>query len=356
MGKKAINERLKKEWDYEKNNGEKPEDYTAGSNKFVYWKCSKCGYSWIDSINHRTQGRGCPACSGKAVFKGVNDLATLYPEIVKEWDYALNGEKKPDMYTAGSDETVYWYCSTCKKSWSAKIYSRTSGRRCPVCFGQKVVKGYNDLATLHPKLVEEWDFDLNVEITPDEVREHSNIKVYWRCKKCNHSWKARICDRVGGRNCPACAGKAVNKGYNDLATVDPNLAAEWDYDENGNLTPDMFTVSSNVIVCWKCKEHQHKWKASINSRHNGNGCPVCVNQEVLEGFNDLKTLKPEIAKYWDYEKNVDLRPEQVTPYSTKKAYFLCENNHSTLMRIQDKTNGCGCYKCMNMSKGKKRLI
>ena len=54
-----------KEWDYERNMQEQPEDYLAKSSKKVWWICSKCNCSWQTRISHRTDGHNCPRCSKK---------------------------------------------------------------------------------------------------------------------------------------------------------------------------------------------------------------------------------------------------------------------------------------------------
>ena len=38
------------------------------------------------------------------------------------------------------------------------------------------------------------------------------------------------------------------KGVNDLYTVNPDLAKDWDYEKNGGLTPDTVTVNNNRKV------------------------------------------------------------------------------------------------------------
>lgn len=37
----------------------------------------------------------------------------------------------------------------------------------------------------------------------------------------------------------------------------------------------------------------------------------------LQGFNDLATVNPAIAKEWDYEKNDELSPEKLLPEAVK---------------------------------------
>ena len=74
-------------------------------------------------------------------------------------------------------------------------------------FRSKVLKGYNDLATLNPTLIEEWNYNKNIDILPTEVSAHSGRKVWWKCSKCNHEWQATIDKRSNGRGCPKCKNK-----------------------------------------------------------------------------------------------------------------------------------------------------
>ena len=74
---------LVSEW--AKENEIRPESISYGSNKKVIWNGS-CGHTWTASIKNRGNNHGCPYCSGNKVLKGVNDLATLYPHLVEEWD------------------------------------------------------------------------------------------------------------------------------------------------------------------------------------------------------------------------------------------------------------------------------
>ena len=57
---------LAKEWNYQKNTPLKPEYFTYGSGKKVWWKCSKNEeHEWESSILNRSYGNGCPFCSGR---------------------------------------------------------------------------------------------------------------------------------------------------------------------------------------------------------------------------------------------------------------------------------------------------
>lgn len=53
------NEKLKKEWNQEKNKNLDINKITLGSNKKAWWKCSK-GHDWQTAIVHRKNVARCP--------------------------------------------------------------------------------------------------------------------------------------------------------------------------------------------------------------------------------------------------------------------------------------------------------
>ncbi len=77
---------------------------------------------------------------------------------------------------------------------------------------------------------------------------------------------------------------------NSLASVHPELIPEWS-ERNLPLTPDKITFGSNKKVWWKgaCG---HEWETSVKARSKGEKCPICSGARVIEGINDLATLKP----------------------------------------------------------------
>ena len=165
----------------------------------------------------------------------------------------------------------------CQKGheWLVGINRRTigNGRGCPYCAGLKPVKGVNDLATTDPDIAKQWHPTLNGDITPHDVSRGS-IKKYWWLGGCGHIWDASVSSRVKGSGCPYCKGRKPIKGVNDLATVNPVLAKEWDKERNGGLTPDMFLPYSRTKVWWLCS-CGNSWETAIKNRSEGSGCPEC---------------------------------------------------------------------------------
>ncbi len=249
----------------------KPTMVSAGSHKKVLW-VDKYGHEWTASVKSRVQGSGCPYCSHNLVLAGFNDLASRFPEIAAEWS-ERNLPLTPDKVTAFKNTRVWWKCSL-GHEWYTLISTRSGGSQCPYCSGIKLLKGFNDLATKHPLLADEWS-DRNFPLTPEMVNEKSTKNVWWKCRTCGYEWKSVIKSRTKGSICPVCADRAVLEGHNDLATTDPELLDEWDYEKNGELLPTAISRNSMRIIWWKCASG-HSWRAKITDRTlEGKGCYLC---------------------------------------------------------------------------------
>ena len=466
----TVNPKLAKEWNYEKNDGLTPMDVKPNSDKKVWWKCNR-GHEWQATISHRNNGRNCPICNSerhtslpeytlvyylkryglevlqsykeqgyeldvyipakriaieydgsywhrnktemdleknsKCKKDGIKlyrireglpslndtsidyliqdnkkDLSTALKEILseilqtsvdvdlerdalsienlreytekessllvinpilsKEWNYEKNGKLKPENFTANNTKKVWWKCSE-GHEWQATIANRNKGIGCPYCSGRYVIKGENDLQTVNPALAKEWNFEKNIELKPNDVMPNSNKKAWWKCSQ-GHEWQAVIGSRNSGNGCPYCAGQKVIKGNNDLQTLNPNLAKEWNYEKNAELTPADVMSNSSQKAWWKCSKG-HEWEAKVSNRSKGCGCPYCAGKKVLKGYNDLQTANPTLANEWNYERNNNLTPSEVTPNSNKKVWWKCNQGHEWQAKIANRNNGRGCPYC-----------
>lgn len=154
------------------------------------------------------------------------------------------------------------------------VGNRSNGHGCPYCSGKRVLIGFNDLQTMNPSLSSEWNYEKNEGLTPQDVTSNSNKLVWWKCSK-GHEYQAKIGDRNKGNGCPYCAGKKVLRGFNDLKSNNPSLSSEWNYERNGELTPENVTSNSSRRVWWKCSKG-HEWQGIIYNRNRGwSKCPWC---------------------------------------------------------------------------------
>src|SRR5690606_37562427 len=157
-----------------------------------------------------------------------------------------------------------------------------------------------------------WHPTKNGDRSPVGLSIKNPYKAWWACDQ-GHEWQALVFNRTAGRGCPVCNGRVVNPGVSDLATVRPDLVAEWHPTKN-EQSPSQVAAFSHSKAWWVCKkDSRHEWEAAVGSRakEGGNGCPICANHIVVKGINDLATCNPELAAQWHPTKNGDLTPADV---------------------------------------------
>ena len=219
---------VSKEWDNERNGHRVPSDFKPASNKYAWWLCSTCGYSWSAKISNRTSlGRGCPLCSNTVVVTGKNDLATSHPYLAKEWHPTKNKQLTPEEVTYGN-VVVWWLCPK-GHEYDSKISSRIrkdKSRGCPYCSG-KMVGEDNNLFSLFPKVSSEWHPTKNGSSRPEEFTSRSSKKVWWLCPK-GHEYDSIIGSRTGKKpsGCPYCSSNKASED-NNLLFLFPKVSSEW---------------------------------------------------------------------------------------------------------------------------------
>ena len=193
---------------------------------------------------------------------------------------------------------------------------------------------------IHPELVCEWS-KRNAPLQPSDITFGSN-KQYWWIGRCGHEWQASPKSRHAGENCPYCAGMRVLEGFNDLASVKPELIAEWS-PENAPLKPNEVNTWSHRKVQWigRCG---HEWSAQIRARVRGAGCPYCSNNKIMQGYNDLATVHPEIAKEWS-PRNLPWTPDRAPAGANRMAWWRCERGHEWQTLISTRVGGSKCPYC-----------
>ena len=339
---------LLKQWDKNANLPLSPKTVTKGSSRRIYWIC-KNGHSFVAAPCDRiVRNTGCPVCAGKKIVSGINDLATLFPELLPEWNETKNEGLQPETISPYTHRKAWWTCAKCGHEWQTQVNSRVgpSADGCPVCAGKVAAPGVNDLASCRPEIAKRWHPTKNGSLTPDMVTGGSTKKVWWQCEK-GHEYEATIGSQ-SKNGCPVCSGKKVLAGFNDLASLNPKLAKEWNNERNGDLKPDAVTVSCNKKVWWKC-EKGHEWQTTISSRSGGTGCPYCANYFLLKGFNDLASQCPELAREWNYARNGELKPDMVIRGTSKKVWWICDRGHEWQATISSRSGPqkCGCRECYN---------
>lgn len=289
---------------------------------------------------------GCPYCAGLRALAGFNSMAETHPRLAAGWHPSLNGTTKPSDVTGAGNSAFYWWACRKGHEWQATPNNRAKGKGCPYCSGLRCLPGVNTLDVTHPEIAAEWNHRLNPGVTPSTTTAGSGITVDWVCSH-GHEYVSAPASRTGqGRGCPVCANLRVLEGVNDLATTHPLIAAEWHPGLNGAMTPRTVVAGSGKKYYWRCPAG-HDYLSPVSSRTNGKGCPACAGQQVITGFNDLRTTHPGVAAEWDHEANGSRTPESVIAGSARIGHWICALGHHYAKPINQRAAGAGCQYCAN---------
>jgi hypothetical protein len=232
-----------------------------------------------------------------------------------------------------------------------------------------------------PEVAAQWDYSRN-EKMPEDYLPFSNARVGWVCDA-GHQWEDKINNRTAnGRGCPYCGGSRPIHGVNDLETLYPWVAEQWDHEKNGVLNPSDVFPQSNRRVSWVCdRGHEwetkiyhrdvaaydnrdyfwtcsngHSWQASPANRRKGTACPYCKGKLPVVGINDFGTICPAVAAQWHPSKNGDSLPQHFLPNSHENVWWKCEDGHEWKASIESRTRGARCPICSNRQVRHRYLI
>ncbi len=275
-----------KEWHPTKNGTLKPNMFKPGSTFKAWWLCPECGNEYEQSLYHKKCGGGCPKCAIK-YSRNTHRMNLIRkngsisnPALLEDWNYEKN-ESGPDCFTNGSDIKVWWKCHKCGHEWQERIANRHHGRGCPKCANRKLIPGHNDFAAKHPELLNEWLYEKNGDLKPNQIHYKSVTPVWWKCPVCGYEYQAPPVRRSIGNGCRKCADKANGLHHKELALSKNGSIAEKmpelikEYCDDNVLPPDKVCCSSHDKVHWKCSICGHDWWSQPYSRKRGSGCPEC---------------------------------------------------------------------------------
>lgn len=210
-----------------------------------------------------------------------------------------------------SDKKLEWQClkNNCKEKFLACWNDIYSGEGCSYCRGLKVGKS-NCLATNHPELLKEWDFEKNKDITPYNVTSGSHKSVCWKCLKCNYEWEAEIHNRVNNKTgCPNCDSyKGEIKISDWLNKQSLYFMPQYQFNDlrgvhNGLLSYDFYLPKCNLLIEYQGVQHDHPID------FNGEGIEKAKENFMIQQEHDKR--KRQYAKnhninileiwYWNYD-------------------------------------------------------
>lgn len=80
-----------------------------------------------------------------------------------------------------------------------------------------------------------------------------------------------------------------------------------------------------------------------------------MNKTIKNGGTEMKketcneVIRAELAKYWNYKRNEELRPEDVKLNSSRVVWMQCPDGHEFTLSIRDFAKGYRCpYDCLRV--------
>ena len=130
---------------------------------------------------------------------------------------------------------------------------------------------------------------------------------------------------------------------NDLASQRPSLASRWSPKNNKSPSTVFFNsrTESFIFVC--AENHEYK-SAPGNAKENY--CPTCSNNSFQSGFNDLQTIRPDLAAEFVTMGKVS-DPKLVSSWTRDAARWKCSLGHEWDVSIRDRVQGHNCPFCAN---------
>jgi hypothetical protein len=129
---------------------------------------------------------------------------------------------------------------------------------------------------------------------------------------------------INAESCKECR-------HPSLAETHPHLLSWWNYQANGELTPENVTKGMDVKIYWTCPVgHSPQVMISSMTRRGGPGCGICSGHEVAEGINDLESQEKDLLRFWDSKSN-EAKPNKIYSRTQNELHWLCSNKHKFQM-------------------------
>ena len=319
-----------------------PTQVAQSSNKKVWWKCSKCGYSWEAKINNRVNKRGCPCCANKVAVAGVNDLATTHPQIAKEWHPSKNKNLTPSDVTYGYGKKVWWLCPN-GHEYQATVNKRTSGdgTNCPICnsgrqtsFAEQAFYFY--IKKAYPDTISRYTaeflgrMELDIYIPSIKLAIEYDGEAWHRENKVEREKKKYLACKANNIKMIRLREKMSSVEVKDIAD---EVFCIKDLYKHTNLEKTI----KEILIHLECN-------LPIDININRDRFEIQKYCQPIK--NSLADKFPEISKEWHPNKNGTLKPNMVKSGSDKKVWwvcFACGNEYEA--SIGSRTRGTGCPIC-----------
>ena len=295
--------------------------------KYVQYLCLICGYKGEIRIDSLNSGSGCPVCcpTAQKVVKGINDIATTHPHLVK---YFVNKEDTY-KYNSGSHKKVEIKCPDCgyiKKKEIRDIVNK--GYCCSKCSDGK---SYPEKFVFN--LLEQLNVDFETEYKPSWI-DNKRYDFYIKDNDCiiethgeQHYSNISNFKSLGGRNLEEeqindkfkkeTALKNGIKHYIELDCRESSL----DWIKNSILNSELNELFDLSNIDW-------------------NKCGEFANKNIVKEVCDYWSNKKEDETTVDLAKKFNLDRHTILKYlKLGKEIGLCNYDSKEMDKIRCKKIG-----------------
>lgn len=307
------NSNLLSEWDYDKNDV-LPDEVGYGSHKKANWKC-RYGHEWGTRISNRVHGTNCPFCNSCKQTSFPEQTLAYYISMsykIKQREKVCNQEI--DIYIPelkiGIEYDGYIYHNSYRSNIREENKNKElSSNGINLIRVKESSENYVDNNTIYydsnnGKYINNNSFNNMINHVLDMINANKiDIDIVRDENKIKERYQQHLKD-------------------NSFLALKPNAAKHWDYNKNGNVSPDMVYPNDNTKYWFIC-DKGHSIELSLNHTNKDNiRCSICDNKTILKGYNDLLYKYPDIAKFWS--DNNEINPDEVAPKSNKDFLWICE--------------------------------
>ena len=360
-------------WAYDLNGDMTPDNVSGYSEQEAWFRCSdnpkhlfkkRIGKMTSDRDGHNI---GCKYCgpNAKEAFPGETDFFTKVPEAADLWDFDQNDSLGLDAkkLLPYSSKKAHFVCNNGHDEFR-KISDFTKAPQCQTCLKLLLIGAPQTHLFLNQKYN-----------TTENIRDYINTDrrmIELACPNCKYTWswradlwwKRQYCPHCGYDGTKgSCEKNSFVKKLHHIVTLrdaNPEMAAVWDYEKNGDATPDNTRGQTNKKYFFKC-DNGHAFNIVLQDLYdkdrNPLGCPFCngAKKRLLKGTTDLVSQIPEILNFWDFDNN-DVPPTDLTKSSRYEANFKCNKGHSFKRKVCQFTVTPICPECRIIENAEKNSI
>ena len=216
----------------------------------------------------------------------------------------------------------------------------------------------------HEEFVDEIKnkFDGNIIVLGNYIDKKTKIK--FQCLKCDNIWDTAPMSILNTSvGCPLCANEVISQKLiaknieitGKFIDLYPDLARRVDYDKTKDVCIESLSAHSGKYIWWKCDICSHSWRGKVaNMVKNKGNCPKCYHANMtnnvityrLNRDGSLADHYPDLLAEWDYDKNINLDPNNLLVKSNKTVWWKCQKcGREWQAKIANRANGNGCPYC-----------